>query len=777
MGKGRIFVRDFVRFSSKITTVKNPLTCLVAICILVFGPTGAEAQALAPRDAAKSQPIPATDAKSTVRSLEVDPKYRQVAFFIARFLQEEHFARRPIDDQVAEEWIEGFMKDLDYNKLFFLQSDVDEIRRKYGTTIGSDLKRGEIAPALDIFQIFEKRFDARMDAVAARLKQPFDFTKSEMYNPDRSKSEWPKDAVEADLLWERRLMNDMLSEKLAWEGKKSTESPLVRIQKRYDRLAKNIEEMDAEEVVETYLTSLAKVYDPHSQYLSPTTLEDFVIGMKNSLFGIGAVLMVSPEGYCTIREIMPGGPADMDKRLKVNDRITMVAQGKGEYVDIVDMRLRNAVKLIRGPKGSEVRLKVIPADASDPSLRTEVTLKRDEIKIVNQRAKAELIEQPADKGKPGMKLGVIQLPSFYGEIERNDGVFTPQTTEDVRRLIDKLREYKVDGLVLDLRNNGGGLLSEAVQLTGLFIDQGPVVQVKDSRGKKHVLSDFEKGTYYDGPLVVLTNKMSASASEITAGALQNYGRALVIGDKSTHGKGTVQTVQEIGRYLAGLTGKAPEAGAVKLTIQKFYLPNGHSTQVRGVVPDITLPSLNEYLDLGEEKLPHALPWDEIPGENFKISTALSTELPRLLAESKARIEQSPEFLELAKEIERMRQRIEDPSFSLNEKERQKERQENKARQEARKAKIKEMAQISPKVTRFSFDKDEGIKITDGGEPMNPNAAALPDEEDGEDAKDKPVTGTEVYASDIHLQETLRILRDLITKAPSSLNVARQASGS
>ncbi|MDX6766495.1 MAG: carboxy terminal-processing peptidase [Candidatus Methylacidiphilales bacterium] len=707
----------------------------------------------------------------------IDPKYRQVAFYIARFLQEEHFARRPIDDQVSLEWIDTFMKDLDYNRLFFLQSDAEEIRQKFGPTLGGDLKRGEITASLEIFQIFEKRFNERMAQVAVRLKQPFDFNSAEAYNPDRSKSNWPKDAAEADVLWERRLKNDVLSEKLAYEGKKTTESPLARIQKRYDRLKKNIEEMDSEEVVETYLTALARVYDPHSQYLSPDTLEDFVIGMKNSLFGIGAVLTVSPEGYCTIREIMPGGPADLDKRLKVNDRITAVAQGPGEYVDIVDMRLRNAVKLIRGPKGSEVRLKVIPADATDPSMRSEVALKRDEIKITNQRAKAELIEIPPIKDTPAMKLGVIQLPSFYGDIERSDGSTAANTTADVKRLIGKLQESKVDGLVLDLRNNGGGLLSEAVDLTGLFIDQGPVVQVKDSRGKKHVLSDFDKGAFYTGPLFVLTNKMSASASEITAGALQNYGRALIIGDQSTHGKGTVQTVQEIGRYLAGITGKPPEAGAIKLTIQKFYLPNGHSTQVRGVVPDINLPSLNDYLDLGEEKLPHALPWDEIEGEKFKVSTDIAGDLPQLIKRSKDRLAQNPEFAELNKEIARLRTRIENPSVSLNEKERQKERLEDKTRQEQRKAKIKELAQNCPKVTRYGFDKDEGIKVSAGTEPINPNAVATDEDEDAVTPKDKPITGNELYAGDLHLQETLRILQDFIGMNGSAVKVAAQQSGS
>lgn len=773
-------------------TVKSIFKGLCGAGILLCVLLAVESRAMAPLFRSKPAPSttpdkpsqspasdkPAQPDSETAKNLAIDPKYRQVAFYIARFLQEEHFARHPIDDQVCKAWIEDFMKDLDYNKLFFLQSDVDEIQQKFGATIGADLKRGEIAPALEIYRVFRKRFDARMQSVPARLKQPFDFTKAESYNPDRLKSSWPKDAAEADQLWERRLMNDMLSEKLAYEGKKTTESPLARIQKRYDRLKKNIDEMDTEEVVETYLTALARVYDPHSQYLSPTTLEDFVIGMKNSLFGIGAVLTVSPEGYCTIKEIMPGGPADMDKRLKVNDRITAVAQGKAEYTDIVDMRLRNAVKLIRGPKGSEVRLKVIPASAADPSLRTEISLLRDEIKITNQRAKAELIELPGEKNGPAMKLGVIQLPSFYGDIDRNEGGASANTTDDVRRLIDKLRESKVDGLVLDLRNNGGGLLSEAVQLTGLFIDQGPVVQVKDSRGKKHVLSDFDKGTYYDGPLIVLTNKMSASASEITAGALQNYGRALVIGDKSTHGKGTVQTVQEIGRFLAGLTGKPPEAGAVKLTIQKFYLPNGHSTQVRGVVPDISLPSLNDYLDLGEDKLPHALPWDEIGGEEFKRSNVLAGELPQLIERSKARMAQSPEFADMSKEIDRLRLRIENPVVSLNEKERQKERQEDKARQELRKAKIKELAQNSPKVTRFGFDKDERIQVTAGTDPVNPNAAAAATDDDSTDEpKDKPVTGTEIYASDAHLQETLHILRDLVGMSGRPVSVARQEGGS
>jgi carboxyl-terminal processing protease len=685
----------------------------------------------------------------------VDPQYRQVAFYVSRFLQEEHFARRPIDEALAKEWVEAYLKDLDYNRMFFLQSDVDEFQKKFSPTIAADLKRGEISPALDIFKVFEKRLSDRMAWVSGRLKQPFDLTKDESYTPDRTKAAWPKDAADAGALWERRLKNEFLSEKLGWADKKTTDTPAQRLQKRYERFAKNVDEMDAAEVIEFYLTALARTYDPHSQYLSPDTLEDFVIGMKNSLFGIGAVLTVE-DGYCKIKEIMPGGPADMDKRLKVNDRIVAVAQGKEEYADIVDMRLRNAVKLIRGPKGSEVRLKVIPAD-SDDSVRTEISLQRNEIKITNQRAKAQIIDLPASGTVPAMKVGVIALPSFYGDIDRKEGGESSTTTEDVRRLLEELKKAQVGGVVLDLRNNGGGLLSEAVLLTGLFIDRGPVVQVKDSRGRKQVLEDTDRGTAYDGPLVVLTNKMSASASEIAAGALQNYGRALVIGDKSTHGKGTVQTVQEIGRYLGGLTGGTPNAGAVKLTVQKFYLPNGHSTQMRGVIPDISLPTPNDYLELGEDRLPHALPWDEITGEKFAKDTVIATDLPQLIRRSKDRIAASPEFAELNKDIERLRQRLEHPEVSLVEKTRVKERLEDKDRIKLREAAIKKLALAGPQVVRLSFNADEGIKTTTGEEKED--KPATDDDEDGN--LNKRLTGSEQFAADLHLQETLNILRDFI----------------
>jgi len=729
---------------------------------LLYAATALPVLALAPRTA-ETAPEPPPAAPSTAQAPAMDPKFRQVAIIFAKFLEQEHFAKRPIDQTLAREWIEAYLKDLDYGRMLFLQADVDELATRYGTTITADLKRGEISAAYEIFSLFNRRLDERMGWVEARLKKPFDLAKDETYNPDRTKAAWPKDAAEADALWERRLKNEFIAERLAYSDKtdkkkdKNAESPAQKLLKRYERFQKNVADMTTEEVVEYYLSSLARIFDPHTLYLGPDTLEDFAISMKNSLFGIGAVLQVN-DGYCTIKEVMPGGPAALDKRLQPGDRITAVSQGKAEYVDIVDMRLRNAVKLIRGPKGSEVRLKVIPSGAPD-TVRSEIILVRDEIKITNQRAKAEIIDLPARNGAAPLRAGIIQIPSFYGPIDRSytgEGQ-SSTTTDDVRKLITRLKEEKVDGIVLDLRNNGGGLLSEAVLLTGLFIDRGPVVQIKDSRGRKHVLEDLERGTAYDGPLTILTNKMSASASEIVAGALQNYGRAVVIGDKSTHGKGTVQTVQELGRYL-NTFGPSANAGAIKITIQKFYLPNGHSTQMRGVIPDIVLPNPNDYLELGEDRLPHALAWDEIESERFAAGKSLAQGLPLLQERSAERIRTNAEFARLAQDIDRLRNRLEQPEVSLIEAQRAQERAEEKARREAREADLKRLAESSPKVVRITFGTDESLKVTTADEP-EPDAPAAPDE--SEDGAAPKLTRGEQFAADLHLQETLRVLGDLV----------------
>jgi carboxyl-terminal processing protease len=572
-------------------------------------------------------------------------QYRPVAIYLSKFLQDHHFARHPIDKLTTNEWIKNYMTNLDYNRLLFVNDDYDHFVTKYSSSLANQLQNGNIDAAFDIQSTFFSRLTKRMAWINTRLDKPFDFSEKDYYKVDRSKVVWPKDETESNKLWEERLKYDMLLELLSDKkdekkdpkakdskiDEKKTVTPDVKalvnseaaqkeaadkVKKRYQRMEKIFNEMDVEETVQTYFNALTSVYDPHSQYLSPSTLEDFSIGINLSLVGIGAVLS-SEDGYCVVKEIIAGGPASLDKRLRVNDKIVGVGQGKqGEFTDIVDMKLRNAVRLIRGKKETTVRLKVIPSNSSDPASREVIDIVRNEIKLSDQQAHAEIIEQKSPKGE-SYKIGVLILPSFYGASE-SDGN-SRSCSDDVKILLQRLMQEKVDGVILDLRSNGGGLLDEAIKLTGLFIDEGPVVQVKDHRGNLVVYRDEDKGEVYRGPLVVLTNRQSASASEILAGALQNYERAIIIGNNQTHGKGTVQMVVELDKLMPTFKGQRMRAGGIKLTVQKFYLPNGHSTQNRGVLADVSLPSLLDELKIGESELPHALPWDEISGVSIQES--------------------------------------------------------------------------------------------------------------------------------------------------------------
>jgi carboxyl-terminal processing protease len=439
--------------------------------------------------------------------------------------------------------------------------------------------------------------------------------------------------------------------------------------------------LDGETVLETYLTSLGHAYDPHTDYLSPSDLENFSISMKLSLVGIGAVLS-SEDGYAKIMSIVPGGPADLDKRLKVNDRVAAVAQGDAPWVDVVDMRLQKVVDQIRGKKGTEVRLLVIPADATDTSTRVEIKLVRDEIKLTEQEAKAKVIEIN-DVQDRTRKLGYIDLPSFYGDLQQSPT--SKSTTRDVRQLIEHLRTQEIEGLVIDLRRNGGGALSEAIALTGLFIREGPVVQVRDTAGNIQMGRDTDASVAYDGPMVVLTSHTSASASEIFAGALQDYGRAVIVGEKSTFGKGTVQSMLEVGRFVPPRNGKQPEWGALKLTIQKFYRVSGGSTQNRGVIPDIQVPSTLDYRKVSETALKNAMPYDEVPTAKYEgvnqVTPYIVTLLRRL---SESRVRQAEEFAYIRDDIERLKAQLEENSVSLNESKRLAEKAADAARAEERK---------------------------------------------------------------------------------------------
>ena len=472
--------------------------------------------------------------------------------------------------------------------------------------------------------------------------------------------------------------------------KKTDEEEIVEtLSHRYHRTLRFFADWSDEDVLQYYLTALAHVYDPHSDYLGPSQLASFAISMNLSLFGIGAELM-SEDGYCRIRRLLPGGPAVKSGKIKESDRIVAVAQGDQPAVDIVDMSITKAVQLIRGPKGTEVRLTIIPAGAAS-STRTVVSLIRDEIALEDSAAKAKIIES-ADSHGGNLRIGVIDLPSFYMTLDPTISKDKPEprsTTADVARLLTKLKKEHVGGIILDLRLNGGGSLEEAIKLTGLFIKTGPVVQVKEVDGSVQEADDTDPAVLYDGPLVVLTSRGSASASEILAGALQDYGRALIVGESSTHGKGTVQSVNPLQPFMH-LVDKSltNDPGALKLTIKKFYRPSGASTQLRGVIPDIVLPAVaNESKDIGESALENPLPWDEISSAKYDHLNLVEPYLPELRKHSAERVAADKEFTYVREDIERYKKQQADKTVSLNEKDRLKEIDEietlNKARDKER----------------------------------------------------------------------------------------------
>jgi carboxyl-terminal processing protease len=438
-----------------------------------------------------------------------------------------------------------------------------------------------------------------------------------------------------------------------------------------------------EQVLDVYLNALAHVYDPHSDYLGPAQMDDFSISMNLSLFGIGATLRAE-DSYCKIFELVPGGPAARSGLLQRGDRIVAVGQADQKPVDIVDMPLPDAVKLIRGPKGTRVRLTIIPAGAADDSARKTITIVRDEVKLEGQQAKARVVDWPQTNG-PTLRLGVIDLPSFY---RSSDGPTHPtpsSATADVAKLIRKLEAERIQGLVLDLRNNPGGSLEEAISLTGLFIRGGPVVQTREMDGRTDVGEDTDGAELYQGPLIVLTSRFSASASEILAGALQDYGRALIVGDKSTFGKGTVQSVVSLAALMdQNHLAHSVDPGALKVTIRKFYRPSGASTQLKGVAADIALPSLSDAADVGEAELKDPLPWDLVPFSDFTREDHVSPYLRELQARSAARVAGDKDFAYLGEDIAQFKKSLATKTISLNETDRRREKAETKAREEVRK---------------------------------------------------------------------------------------------
>jgi carboxyl-terminal processing protease len=618
-----------------------------------------------------------------------------IAMSVGRLLEEGHYTRQKLNEEVSRKFLQTYLEMLDFSHLFFTQKDVDELIAKYGSSMAGDVLLGNLKPAYEVYALYTKRVDDRVAKIKELLKQPIDFKGNVTVELSRQKSSWPKDEAEADQLWRGRITNELLQEHLS---EHPIEPPAQLVTRRYDRLARNIHEEDKDEQMKLYLDALAQAYDPHSEYLSKADMKNFSINMGLSLVGIGAMLR-SEDGYAKIESLVPGGPAQVDGRLKVGDRITAVGQGQADYVDVREMRLDKVVEMIRGKKGTHVRLLVIPSDATDPSHRKNVELVRDEIKLKDQEARADIIIRKDENGDP-IKLGWLTLPSFYADMDKHQ----KSTTRDVLALLKRLKKENIAGLVIDLRRNGGGSLEEALSLTGLFLKSGPIVQTKDYNGSIRVSANPDPGIAYSGPMVVLTSRQSASASEIFAAALQDYGRAVIVGDKNTFGKGTVQTILPIGRFASLLGSKSDEDGALKLTIQKFYRVAGGSTQLHGVASDIILPSLSDLPEFGEGALKNALAYDEVAKARYtRWSDSHSLFIDQLRRRSEERVKTDPEFHYVLEDIDRLRHKLDENRISLNEDQRKKELQDDKLRKETRSKERLARNQEEPRIYRVTLD--------------------------------------------------------------------------
>ena len=601
----------------------------------------------------------------------------QITSSIGRVLEQFHYSRHKLDNDLSQRTLLRYLETLDYAHLVFTQQDIDAFVAKYGSALDDDILLGNPTPAYEIFDLYKKRAEGRVAKIKGWLdSEKFTFKSNRTLVINRQKAPWPKDEAEADQLWHDKLEGEYLALKLA---EKAVEPPQKVLNRRYDTFLRTVQEQTNRDAADQFLFALAQTYDPHSEYMSKDEYQNFLVMMKLSLVGIGAVLKKSDDGYTKIMELVVGGPADKEGHLKVGDRIVAVAQGDKEYVEVIDIKLDKVVSMIRGKKGTKVRLQVIPSHATDPSARKVVEIVRDEVKMKDQEAKAYIIDKPEPNGKPH-RIGWITLPGFYGDM---DGA--KSTTEDVKALLKRLKKENISGLVIDIRRNGGGYLTEATKLTGLFIKKGPVVQVKDANGKIEVLNADEPDVTYDGPLTILTSTLSASASEIFAAALQDYGRAVIVGDRHSFGKGTVQQLIPVDRFVQFLSGSGGEAGALKLTIQKFYRVAGGSTQFRGVASDVALPSLWDREDIGESALKNPLPYDEVPPADYRKSPNQPLFLDELRSRSAARVAVNPEFKYINDDIARLKETLDGNKFSLNEQTRKEEIAKQKAIKEKRSA--------------------------------------------------------------------------------------------
>jgi len=568
-------------------------------------------------------------ASSSWAVIEYSEKQAETAADLVHKLETRHYSKRKFDDELSSQLLDSYFRSLDPSHLFLYQSDIDEFE-KYRLQLDEQFSTGKLDAGFAIFNRYQQRIEERLAKLLKDLPDMvavMDFTIDEELSLEPEKRSWPADAADADERWRKQIKNAVLSLKLA--GKEDDEI-VPTLTKRYENQQHRISQYNEQDAFQVYANALTELYDPHTNYLSPRTSENFNINMSLSLEGIGAVLQLQDE-YTKVSRIVPAGPADKQGQLRPSDRIIAVGQGEeGEFEDVIGWRLDEVVALIRGDKGTTVRLQVIPADAKTPDERSVITIVRNKVKLEEQSAQSSIVD--VSHGDTVKRVGVIDIPAFYIDFEalRKGESDYKSTTRDVKRLLDELVEDGVDGIIIDLRNNGGGSLQEANELTGLFIEYGPTVQIRHSSRKVFRDGKRLRTPYYEGPMAVLINRLSASASEIFAGAIQDYQRGVVVGSQS-FGKGTVQT-------LIPLT-----EGQLKLTESKFYRISGESTQHRGVIPDVAFPSRYNMEEIGESSLDHALNWDQINPVRHRKYHDIPSLVPHLTSQYQARIESDPDF--------------------------------------------------------------------------------------------------------------------------------------
>ncbi len=657
-----------------------------------------------------------------VKTLEPAPEHALTNRAVVHHLYQHHYSRKYLNDEFSEKVYKRYLDILDNTRSYFTATDIKEFEATR-LTLDDAIKTNDLDPAFLIYNRYRQRAIERLDYALALINKgivKFDFTINESLNLDREKAPWAKNSSDLDQLWRKRIKNTVLNLKLAGKEDLAIKELLI---KRYDSQLNRVKQINSEDAFQSYMNAITYTFDPHTQYMSPRNSENFNINMSLSLQGIGAVLRSENENTI-VERLVSGGPANKAGQLKPSDSIVGVAQDQKEMIDVIGWRLDEVVDLIRGPKDSTVRLSIVSGSGQTETHKV-ISIVRDEVKLEDRAAQSEILE--IKRNDHTYKVGVIDIPAFYADFEAknaNDPNYR-STTRDVSKLIKGLQKDNIDGLIIDLRNNGGGSLAEVNNLVGLFIPQGPTVQVHYSFGHTQVLADKDPEQLFQGPLVVLTNRLSASASEIFAGAIQDYGRGLVVGSQ-TFGKGTVQTLIPLFR------------GQLKVTNAKFYRISGESTQHRGVIPDILYPEIYDTDKIGESALEEALPWDKIAASKYKEETGITKILPAVLEQHNKRIDTDPDFAYLNEQVLFLKELRGDTTISLNSKTRETERKEMESR-------------------RLGLENKR--RVAKGLEPLK----ELSDDEKDDDKSDKEKDSSQ----DALLHEGGEILVDFMLAKPSS----------